>query len=111
YYRVAHHPHAVRVGDHHRTIKKTEFFHPGGSGHLAVAVQRKPSGINRIAGTFPARETRGHTFSHRAFANYKLSFAFDQRGMADLNSFHVRDRIPRPRRPFKWNTQIARAWL
>src|SRR5262249_17001188 len=40
--RIAHHAHAVSVGDHHRAFEEPGLVHPGGTGHLAVAVLRIP---------------------------------------------------------------------
>jgi hypothetical protein len=47
-HRVSHHPHAVSVSDHYRPVEQARIFHPGGAGHLAIAVFGEPSGKNSL---------------------------------------------------------------
>ena len=46
--RVPNDAHAVSVGDRDGTFEKPGFFHPRRTGHLAVAVERKPAGEDGI---------------------------------------------------------------
>ena len=68
-HRVAHHPHAVGVGDHHRPFEKSRLFDPCRSGHLAVAVLRKPGGEHGIGKRVRTpRQHGGHSGAHGTVA-------------------------------------------
>src|SRR5208283_5488700 len=73
---IADDPHAVRVGDHDRAIEKAGVFHPGGTGHLAVAVERKPGAENRVAGILATGKNCGHSGADGPFADLESSFAW-----------------------------------
>jgi hypothetical protein len=108
--RVAHHANAVRIGDHHRTFKETGFLDPGGAGHFAVAVERPPAGKNGIAhGILPTRENGGDAGAHGAFADLKLAFAGNKRGVPDGNSGNVSYGVERARSAVKRGTEVAGA--
>ena len=107
--RVAHDPHAVGVGDHHRTVKKAGFIDPGGASHFAIAVFGEPAGKNRIDGRLASRKNGGDAGAHGAFAHFQFSFAGNQGAVADFDAFHVGDGIERAGRAFEGHAQVAGA--
>ena len=56
-----------------------------------------------------ARKDRSHAGAHRTLANNQFAFAFNQRGVANLDAGNVGDGVELVRRSIKWNTEIARA--
>src|SRR5205823_4416985 len=40
---IAHYPHAMGVGDHHRAFQEARLLYPGGAGHFSIAVFREPA--------------------------------------------------------------------
>ena len=92
--RVARHADAVGVGDDDRPFEKSALLHPGGPGHLAVAVEAESAGVNRIVERIvPARNDRRHPGAHGALADFQFPLAADQSGEADLDARDIRDRI------------------
>ncbi len=101
--RVSHDAYAVRVGDHHGAVEESGFFDPGGSGHLAVAILRIPSGECGIGERLSAGEN-----DRDAGANIG---SLNQRCVADLNSGDVRDGVQRAGCSIERNAEIARSRL
>ena len=66
---IAHHAHAMRVRDHHRALEKARVLKPGRAGHLAIAIQGKPSAENRILRIFPPGKNGSHPRAHRPDAH------------------------------------------
>ncbi len=107
---IAHHAHAVGVGDHHRPLEIAGLLDPGGAGHLAVAVLREPAGEYRICQRIAAaRQHGGDPRAHRALADLKLARARNQRGMPDQHARHVGDGVEGPRCAVERDAQIPRA--
>ena len=91
---VAHHAHAVRVGNADRPLEKSALLQPGGSGHLAVAVEREPGTEYGIVAPFPAGVHYGHAGTYRSDPHLEWSWrALDDRGVADFNTAHIGDGI------------------
>ncbi len=101
----------MRVGDHHRPVEKARILEPGGAGHLAIAVEREPSGEDGIVVCFAAGKNGGDSGAHRAFADYELALARDERGVSDFNAFDVGDGVVRAGSAVEGNSQTARARL
>ena len=106
--RVTHHADTVRVCNRDRAFEKATFFDPRGARHLPVAVQTENAGINGIV-FLPARQNRGHPGSNRSLPDLEFALATDQRGVTNLNTSDVGDRVEFSRRPVKWNAKRARA--
>ncbi len=108
--RVARHADAMRVRDDDWSFEKPALLNPGCAGHLAVSIQAEEARVNRIIKRSPpARQNRGNTGAHRAFANLEFAFAADQCRIANFDASDIRDRVKFPRRAFKRNPEIARA--
>ena len=102
---VAHHAHAVGVGNHHRALEKSRFFDPGSSRHLAVAVLRKPRGEHWIGnGVMTARQHRRHPSAHRAMANLQFAGSRNQCRVADSDTGHVRNGIEGSGSAVEWDS-------
>jgi hypothetical protein len=56
-----------------------------------------------------AGDNCGHTSPDRTFSNFEFAFAFDQRGVTDLNAGDISDGIVLTRSAFEWNTEISGA--
>ena len=111
-HRVAHHAHAVSVGDHHRAFEKSGFLDPCGAGHLAVAVLREPGGEYRIGKRVRAAGQHGrHAGAHRTLADLQFARSGDQRRVADRDAGHVRDGIERSGGAVEGHSQIPCAGL
>ena len=86
----------MRIGQHDRQIEGSDLFDPGGTGHLAVAVEGVPTGGTRPPQTVaPARQNCGDTGSHRTAAHLERTVALDQRDFSDLEAGHVGDGVER----------------
>ena len=105
--RVAHHAHAVGVGDRYRSFEQPAFLHPGRPRHLPVAVQREPGGKDRIGVGLTARVHHGDARAHRALPHDELAAAGDERGVAHFDAGHVGDRVERPRRAADGQLEVA----
>ena len=89
---------------------------PESSTQVVPVISPLPLSVNHAAKTasllaFPARMNGGDAGANRAFADFEFAFAGDQRGVADLDSFHVGDGIVGARSSIEWNAQIAGARL
>ncbi len=92
--RVADDADAVCVGDHHWTLEKAGLLHPSCAGHFPIAVERPPTGKDRIAhGIFTARENRGDAGADGAFADLEFAFTEVERGVAHGNAWNVGDGV------------------
>ena len=96
---IAHHAHAVRVGQANWPLQKTAFFQPGCPGQLAVAVHGKPAAKYRVMVLLPARVQDSHAGAD--------GVTLDQGGVADLDARQVGDGIQRAGCPFQWDAQFA----
>src|SRR5262249_30201830 len=93
-------------------FKESRLFDPGGAGHFAVTIFRKPSGEDGIVHVVStARKNCGDAGAYGAFANPEFSFAVDERGVADENSRDIGDHVVRPGRTVKRDAEIARPRL
>ena len=90
---VAHHAYAVGVGDHDGAVEEAGVFEPGGAGHFAVAVEREPGAEDGVVRVFPARMNGGDAGADRAFSDFELAAAGDERGVSDFNAFDVGDGV------------------
>ncbi len=109
---IAHHANAMRVRNHHRTNKKSRFFHPGRTGHFAISVQRPPSREHRIGDRIIApRQNSGYASAHRPLPDHQLALSGNERRVSNGHAAHVRNGIERARRAVKWNPEIASAWF
>ncbi len=100
-HRVAHHPHAVRIRDHHRAGRETRNFHP-----CCSVISPFPLSVNQAAKTassefFPARKYSRHPGPHWSHTDFQWTIARNQRGISYFNAFYVRDRINGPGVPSK----------
>jgi hypothetical protein len=103
---------AVCVGDHNRTFEETRLFNPGGTGHLTVAVLRKPAGKYGIVhGIFSARKNGGNSGANRTFSDLQLPFSGDERGVTDKDAVDVGDGVEFSGSAIKRNAEIAGAGL
>ena len=100
---------AVRVGDHHGPGKKARLLEPGGTGHLAVAVEREPSAKNGIAVRGAAREDGGDAGAHRTAPDDQLAIARDDRAVPDGDTGDVGDGVEGTGRAVEGDAEIARA--
>src|SRR5215510_9649168 len=108
YYRVAHEADAVSIGDRDGTFEEAGFFHPGGTGHLAVSIEREPSGEHGIVRRLlSSRENRGHPGPDGTDSDLEFSFAGDERGVPDLDAFDIRDCVECAGRSLKRNPEVA----
>src|SRR6476620_10313091 len=101
--RIAYHAHAVGVRYPDRTLEKAAFIHPGRASHFAVAVEREPGREDGILIILPTRVEYGHSCACRV--------AFNHRCVPNRHACNVCDRVVLPGAAFKWNPQIAGAWL
>ena len=107
--RVAHHAHAVRVGDHDRALEKSRLLDPRGARHLAVAVLREPAGKRRLRHRVSAaRQHGGDARADGSFANDERALTLDDRRVTDGDAGHVGDGIERAGRAGERHAQIAR---
>ena len=56
-------------------LREAGFFDPGRAGHLAVAVEAEPAGVDRIGALRSARQDDGHAGADRAFADLQRAVA------------------------------------
>ena len=104
---IANDAHAMRVGDHYRSIEKAGVFHPRCAGHLAVAVFREPRCEDSASRPFSPGQHCRNSGTHRPLAHFQRTLARNQSRMPDLNAFYIRDRIKGTRDAVKWNSQIT----
>ena len=69
---VAHHADAVGVGDARRALEKAGFLDPGGAGHLAIAVEAEPSGVDGIGILLSAGQDDRDAGTDRTLADLEL---------------------------------------
>ncbi len=98
---------AMGVRNHHGADQKTGLLDPGGAGHFAISVQGPPPGHRGVVKVFSTRKNRGNAGTDRAFSDDKLSFAGNQRSVADENAGNIGDCILRAGRVVKRNAKIA----
>ena len=103
-------PHAVRIRNADRPLQQPRLFQPCRTGHLAIAVQAEPSGVDVVGVLLSARKNHGDAGSHRAIAHLQRAVSANQRGCTDLDSRNIRDRIELPRRPVERHAKIAGAY-
>jgi hypothetical protein len=108
---VADHAYAVRIGDHHGSGEEAGIFHPGGAGHLTVAIEGEPGGEDRVVVGLAAGMNGGDAGAHRSLADYEFALAGEERGVADLDSLYVRDGVVGARSAVERNTEIAGAGI
>ena len=108
---IAHNADAMRVGDHDRAIEQAGIFKPRGAGHFSIAVEREPGAKDRVGRGFSAGQNRGDAGANGAFADFEFAVAGNERGVADLDAFDVRNRVIRAGRAVEGNAQIAGAGL
>ena len=109
---ISHDSYAVRVRNHHRADKKSRLLDPGRTGHFAIAVQRPPTGKDRIVdGVFAARQNRGDARSHRPLADHQLAFSRNECRMADGYAGNVSDGVERSWCPVERNPKITSSWF
>ena len=94
-YGIAHYADAVRVGDHDRAFEKAGLLDPCGSGHFAIAIERKPRRENGIAPIFAARQDSGNARADGAGSHHELAVARDNRAVADRDTGDVGDGVTR----------------
>ena len=105
---IAHDSHTVGVCDHDGTFEKAGLLHPGGAGHLTVAVKGGPAGENGIAEALvAAREDGGDSRADGALADDQLAGAGYQRGKSDFDARDVSDGVEGPRSAVEWDAEIA----
>ena len=90
---VAHHAHAVGVGDHDGGREEARLLEPGGAGHFAVAVEGEPSAEDGVGVGPSPGEDGGHPRPHRALAHHQLALALDDRAVPDLDALDVGDGV------------------
>ena len=93
---VAHHAHAVGVGDRHGRLQSTGLPDPLEARHLAVAVEPvRASEDGVFSGEALARADDGHAGAHRTFADDERALAPDNRRVPDAHARNVGDRVVR----------------
>jgi hypothetical protein len=97
----------VRVGDHDGAVEEAGVFEPGGSGHLAVAVEREPSAEDGVVRVLPSGMDSGNAGADGAFADFELAVAGDERGVSDFYALDVGDGVIRAGRAVEGDTEIA----
>ena len=85
----------MRVGNHHRAFEEAGLVHPGGAGHLAVAVEREPAGERRVARALAARQNR---------RDAGAGGAVREGDETDFDALHVGNSVQRARRAVKRNS-------
>src|SRR5208283_3009147 len=108
---VAHHAHAVRVGDHDGTIQEAGVFEPGRARHLAVAVEREPGAEDGVVRVFSAGMDGGDAGADRAFSDLEFAVAGDERGVSDFDAVDVGDGVIRAGYAVEGHAEIAGAGL
>jgi hypothetical protein len=101
--RIADNSYGMCIGNSNRTFEHAALIHPGGAGHFAVAVKCKCAGKNRFMVPFSARVNDGHSSSG--------GWTFNNGSVPNGHAGNVSNGIVNSRRAFKWNPQIAGAWL
>src|SRR5262249_2321810 len=107
-HRIAHDSHAVSVCDHHRPVKQARIFHPGGAGHLAVAVFGEPASENSFS-RIPAPRKNcsdpGADWTHTNLQSSRITG--NQGSLPDFDSLYVGNGVVAPGRSVKGNSQVA----
>ena len=97
---------AVGVGDHDRALELAGLLDPGGAGHLAVAIERKPGTEDRpLEAVLAAWQHRRHPGPHRAAVGQVL----DQGCVTDRDAGDVGNRVQRPRAAVEGDAEIPGA--
>ena len=109
--RVAHHAHAVRVGNADGSLEKSAFLYPRGSRHLAVAVEREPCAEHRIGIAFAAWMNHRDTGAHGTASGGELPRTADQCGVPNLHTGHVGDGAKRAGSPADRDAEFTSAGL
>ncbi len=78
-------------------VEKAGFLDPGGAGHLAIAVEAEPSGINGIGILLAAGQDDRDAGADRTLADFELAISANERGRADFHSGYIGDRVERCR--------------
>jgi len=80
---------------------------PGGASHFAIAVERKPGAKDGIEGILAAGKNGGDAGADRAFADFELAAAGDERGVPDFDTGNVSDGVVGPGRAVERDTKIT----
>src|SRR5258708_28213446 len=96
--RITHNTHGMSVGDSNWTLQKTAFLDPGRPRHLAVAIERKISRVDRVMLAFAAWMD-----DRQAGADV---FSFDDRCVTDLHAVHIGNGVEWAGPAFEWNSEI-----
>ena len=96
---IAHHAHAVSVGDEDGACQEPGFFEPGGPGHLTVTVLREPAAERRIVRLLAARPDHSNAGAD--------GIAFNQGGVSNFDAGDIGDGVPSSRRAIERDAQIA----
>lgn len=101
---------ASRAFSARRAFQEPAFFDPGRSRHLTIAVQRIPTGKDRVKG-LAARQDRGYAGAHRPFPNLELAAALDDGRVPDLDAADIGDGIARSGPADERNPKVPRTRL
>src|SRR6185503_5685421 len=102
---IPHRPHAVGVGDRHRTTQNAAFLYPRDAGHVTETIARVITRENRVPFLSPRKHDR-HAGADRLF-----SFSGVDRRLADLDAGDVGNGIERTGRPVERYSQVPRTRL
>src|ERR1019366_1030763 len=104
---VANQADAVRVGDHDGAVEEAGVFEPGSAGHLSVAVEGEPGAEDGVVRVPAPRMDGGDAGGDRAFTDFELAAAGDERGVSDFNAVDVGDGVVRPGSTVEGDAEVA----
>ena len=102
-----HSPDAVRIGYKDGAMQKPRFLQPGHARHFAIAIEGKPSGVNRVVVRFAAGKDGGYTGPDGALPHYPLTFPFYDGNVTHLDTGNIGYGIEGARIAIKGNSQVA----